>query len=106
MLDPRGREDILKIIKKLNDEGITTILITHFMDEAVQADRVIIMNDGEIVLDGSPMEVFSQAEKIMKVNLEVPIAVELAGRLRKRGIKIPGNVVTVEDMVNFICQYK
>ena len=106
MLDPRGSEDILKIIKKLNDEGITTILITHFMDEAVQADRVIIMNDGEIVLDGSPMEVFSQAEKIMKVNLEVPIAVELAGRLRKRGIKIPGNVVTVEDMVNFICQYK
>ena len=106
MLDPRGREDILKIIKKLNDEGITTILITHFMDEAVQADRVIIMNDGEIILDGSPMEVFSQAEKIMKVNLEVPIAVELAGRLRKRGIKIPGNVVTVEDMVNFICQYK
>lgn len=106
MLDPRGREDILKIIKKLNDEGITTILITHFMDEAVQADRVIIMNDGEIVLDGSPMEVFSQEEKIMKVNLEVPIAVELAGRLRKRGIKIPGNVVTVEDMVNFICQYK
>ena len=106
MLDPRGREDILKIIKKLNDEGITTILITHFMDEAVQADRVIIMNDGEIVLEGSPMEVFSQAEKIMKVNLEVPIAVELAGRLRKRGIKIPGNVVTVEDMVNFICQYK
>lgn len=106
MLDPRGREDILKIIKKLNDEGITTILITHFMDEAVQADRVIIMNDGEIVLDGSPMEVFSQAEKIMKVNLDVPIAVELAGRLRKRGIKIPSNVVTVEDMVNFICQYK
>lgn len=106
MLDPRGREDILKIIKKLNDEGITTILITHFMDEAVQADRVIIMNDGEIVLDGSPMEVFSQAEKIMKVNLEVPIAVELAGRLRKRGIKVPGDVVTVEDMVNFICQYK
>lgn len=106
MLDPRGREDILKIIKKLNDEGITTILITHFMDEAVQADRVIIMNDGEIILDGSPMEVFSQEEKIMKVNLDVPIAVELAGRLRRRGIKVPGNVVTVEDMVNFICQYK
>lgn len=106
MLDPRGREDILRIIKKLNDEGITTILITHFMDEAVQADRVIIMNDGEIVLDGSPMEVFSQAEKIMKVNLDVPIAVELAGRLRRRGIKVPGDVVTVEDMVNFICQYK
>ena len=106
MLDPRGREDILRIIKKLNDEGITTILITHFMDEAVQADRVIIMNDGEIILDGSPMEVFSQEEKIMKVNLDVPIAVELAGRLRKRGIKIPGDVVTVEDMVNFICQYK
>ena len=106
MLDPRGREDILRIIKKLNDEGITTILITHFMDEAVQADRVIIMNDGEIILDGSPMEVFSQEEKIMKVNLDVPIAVEVAGRLRRRGIKVPGDVVTVEDMVNFICQYK
>lgn len=106
MLDPKGRGDIIRIIKKLNYEGITTILITHFMDEAVQADRVVIMNDGEIILDGSPIDVFSNIDKIRAVNLDVPIAVELAERLRKRGIKIPKDVVTIEDMVNFICQYK
>ncbi len=106
MLDPKGRHDVLRIIKNLNAEGITTILITHFMDEAVQADRVLIINDGEIILDGNPAEVFSHADEIKDAGLDVPVAVELAVRLRKRGIKIPDDVITVEDMVDFICQYK
>ena len=101
MLDPKGRDDIMSIIKRLHAEGITVILITHFMDEAVQADRVVIMNDGEILLDGTPKEVFSKGELIKSVNLDVPLAVELGVRLRKRGIKIPDDVITIEEMVEY-----
>ncbi|WP_419025194.1 energy-coupling factor transporter ATPase [Emergencia sp.] len=106
MLDPKGRDEIMEIIKELHEDGITVILITHFMDEAVRADRVIIMNEGNILLDGTPSEVFSQGEIIKAANLDVPLAVELAGRLRKRGIKIPENVITNEGLVTFVCQYK
>ncbi len=106
MLDPKGRDEIMKIIKELHEDGITVILITHFMDEAVQADRVVIMNEGNILLDGTPSEVFSQGETIKAANLDVPLAVELAGRLRKRGIKIPEDVITNEGLVTFVCQYK
>lgn len=106
MLDPKGRDEIMEIIKELHEDGITVILITHFMDEAVRADRVIIMNEGNILLDGTPSEVFSQGEIIKAANLDVPLAVELAGRLRKRGIKIPKNVITNEGLVTFVCQYK
>lgn len=106
MLDPKGREEIMQIISELHDEGITVILITHFMDEAVRADRVIIMNEGEVLLDGTPTSVFSQEEKIRNANLDLPMAVQLAQRLRRRGIKVPENVITPEEMVEFICQYK
>lgn len=106
MLDPKGRDEIMEIIKELHEDGITAILITHFMDEAVRADRVIIMNEGNILLDGTPSEVFSQGEMIKAANLDVPLAVELAGRLRKRGIKIPENVITNEGLVTCVCQYK
>lgn len=106
MLDPKGRDEIMQIISELHEEGITVILITHFMDEAVRAERVIIMNEGTILLDGSPSEVFSKGETIKAANLDVPLAVELAGRLRKRGIKIPQNIITSEGLVAFVCQYK
>lgn len=106
MLDPKGREEIMGIINELHREGITVILITHFMDEAVRAERVIIMNEGKILLDGTPSEVFSQGEKIKAANLDVPLSVELIGRLRKRGIKIPENVITTEELVDFVCQFK
>jgi len=106
MLDPKGRMEIMDIIDQLHAEGITVVLITHFMDEAVRAERIIIMNNGEILLDGTPMEVFSNHEMIRSVNLDVPIAVELAERLRRRGIDIPQDVITIEDMVEFVCQYK
>ncbi len=106
MLDPRGRSEIMEIIRDLHRDGITVVLITHFMDEAVKADRVIIMNKGELLLDGTPEEVFEQNELIRSVNLDVPIAVELASRLRSRGIKVPKNVITIEEMVEFVCQYR
>ena len=88
MLDPMGRNEIMSIIEELHGEGITVILITHFMEEAVRADRVIVMHDGEVFLDGTPHEVFSQQEKIKAVNLDVPPAVDLAVKLREKGIPL------------------
>lgn len=106
MLDPRGRKDIMEIIEKLHREGITVILITHFMDEAVKADRVVIMNKGEILLDGTPEHVFSQDELIRSARLDVPMAVEIAIYLRENGIDVPPEVVTAERLKEFVCQYK
>ncbi|MGN0659554.1 MAG: energy-coupling factor transporter ATPase [Emergencia sp.] len=106
MLDPRGREEIMEIIRELHGEGITVVLITHFMDEAVEADRVIIVDSAKILLDGTPEEVFSQEQVLREASLEVPLAVALAQRLRKRGVRVPQNVITMEGLVEFICQYK
>lgn len=106
MLDPKGREEIMEIIRQLHDEGITVVLITHFMDEAVQADRIIIMDRGHVLLDGTPEEVFAEEEILREASLDLPLAVELAQKLRKRGIKIPKGIITVEGLVEFICQYK
>ena len=106
MLDPKGREEIMYIVKELNEEGITVICITHFMDEAVQADRIIVLEQGEILLDGTPREVFAQEEVLIEANLELPLAVDLAGRLRKRGINVPEDIINVEGLVDYICRYK
>ena len=106
MLDPKGRKEIMSIIKELHEEGITVVLITHFMDEAVNADRVIIMHQGEIFMDGTPAEVFGQGEKVKSVNLDVPMAVELARALRQRGIEVPEKIIGTEEMVEYLCQYK
>ena len=106
MLDPKGRGEIMAIIKELNGEGITVILITHFMEEAVNADRVIIMHDGEVFLDGTPSEVFARGGRVKSVNLDVPLAVELAARLRQRGIEVPADIIGTEEMVEYLCQYK
>ena len=106
MLDPKGRSEIMSIIDELHAEGITVILITHFMDEAVRADRVIIMHEGRILLDGAPQEVFEQEELIRSVNLDVPLMVEMGAKLRKAGIDVPRDIITEEKMVEFICQYE
>ena len=106
MLDPRGRKDIMEIIEKLHREGITVILITHFMDEAVKADRVVIMNKGEILLDGTPEHVFSQDELIRSARLDVPMSAEITIYLRENGIDVPPEVVTAERLKEFVCQYK
>ena len=106
MLDPKGRGEIMSIIDELHKEGITVILITHFMDAAVRADRVIIMNAGRILLDGTPRQVFRQEELIRSANLDVPLMVEMGAELRERGIDVPADIITEEKMVEFICQYE
>ncbi len=106
MLDPKGRKEIMAIIDELHREGITVVLITHFMEEAVRADRVIIMNEGSILLDGTPAEVFSHGELMKSVNLDVPPIVELADKLREAGVNVPDEIINEEEMVEFLCQYK
>lgn len=106
MLDPHGRHEVMEIIEKLNREGITILLITHFMDEAARADRVIIMDRGKVMMDGTPTEVFSREEELRRMNLDVPFSVELAGRLRRDGIPVPAMIMKEEDLVEFLCQYK
>lgn len=107
MLDPHGRNEVMEIIERLHEEGITIILITHFMEEAAKADRVIIMEKGKAVLDGTPAEVFRHAEEIKSMNLDVPFAVDLAYRLRRRGIVVPEDIISTEEMVDYIlCKYK
>lgn len=106
MLDPKGRDEIMDIIRELHEIGITVILITHFMEEAALAERLIIMDQGKVLLDGTPEEVFAEEEILREASLEVPLAVEIAGYLRKRGIDVPQNIITNEGLVEFICQYK
>ncbi|MCQ4635455.1 energy-coupling factor transporter ATPase [Anaerovorax odorimutans] len=106
MLDPKGRSEVMDIIKGLHKEGITVVLITHFMEEAAEAERVVIMDQGEVALDGTPQEVFAQGDKIRAMNLDVPLAVELCHRLRKKGIGVPEDIINMEEMVEFLCQYK
>lgn len=98
MLDPKGRQEVIKTIKRLNaDKGITVVLITHYMDEAAAADRTVVIDNGRIVLDGSPREVFSNVERIKELGLDVPQVTELASELIKRGIDIRSDVLTVEE---------
>ncbi len=106
MLDPKGRAEIMKIIEELHGEGITVILITHFMEEAVRADRLIIMHRGRVILDGTPKEVFRQEELIKSVNLDVPMVCELASKLRERGIDVPQDIIFEEEMVEALCRLK
>lgn len=98
MLDPKGRSEVIKTIKMLNEEkNITVVLITHYMDEAAQADRTVVIDDGEIVLDGTPKEVFKNVEKLKSLGLDVPQVTELAYELRKMGIEISDDVLTVDE---------
>lgn len=107
MLDPIGRRDVMDTIHKLNKEnGITIILITHYMDEAVSADKVYVIDDGRIVMHGIPKEIFSQVEKMKAYGLDVPQVTETAYNLRKLGIDIPSDILTVEEMVGAICRLK
>ena len=98
MLDPKGRSEVIKTIKMLNEEkDITVVLITHYMDEAAQADRTVVIDDGEIVLDSTPKEVFKNVEKLKSLGLDVPQVTELAYELRKMGVEISDDVLTVDE---------
>jgi len=105
MLDPSGRREVIETIKHLNrDEGITVVHITHYMEEAVDADKVIVMEQGKIVLQGTPEDVFSQVETLKSIGLDVPQVTELAYLLRAEGVDVPLNILKVEEMVDYICR--
>lgn len=107
MLDPVGRRDVMETIERLNrEEGITMILITHYMDEAVRADKVFVIDDGDLVMQGTPKEIFSQVETLQKYGLDVPQVTEVAYLLRKEGVDLPADILTIEEMVGVICQLK
>ena len=98
MLDPRGRTEVMETVKKLNREkSITIVLITHYMDEAVQAGRVVVMDSGSILMDGGPREVFAQVERLKRHALDVPQATELCYRLKAAGIDLGGAPLSVEE---------
>ncbi len=100
MLDPKGRRSVMRTIKKLNSEyGITVVLITHYMDEAAQAERVVVMDKGKIIMDDVPKKIFSQVEKLNSVGLDVPQVTQLAYELKKEGVDISLEVLTEEEML-------
>lgn len=104
MLDPSGRKEVMDTVLKLNKEqGKTVILITHYMDEAAMADRLIIMEEGSIILQGKPREVFSHVDEIKNIGLDVPQVTELAFDLKKQGFNIRNDVLTVEELVEQVC---
>ncbi len=98
MLDPQGRQEVMQTIRKLNQEqGITIVLITHYMEEAALADRIVVIDDGVILLDDTPKKVFSQVEKMKEIGLDVPQVTELAYELRKAGYAVPAEIITEEE---------
>ncbi|MEE1198762.1 MAG: energy-coupling factor transporter ATPase [Acutalibacteraceae bacterium] len=105
MLDPSGRREVIDTVIKLNKEqGITVILITHFMEEAEKADRVIVMDDGKILDDGRPEEIFSKVEFLKKCGLDVPQTTELLNELSKNGLNVSSNIISVEDAAEEIAK--
>lgn len=103
MLDPRGRKEVMETMKKLNKEkDMTVVYITHYMDEAVQADRVIVMDEGKIILDGTPKEVFSHVEQLKEIGLDVPQATELIYTLNQSGFKLPNDILNINECIDLL----
>ncbi len=106
MLDPKGRKEVMKIIRMLHEEGITCILITHFMEEAAQADRILILDDGHIYMDGTPREIFTDRETLMALGLNVPMIVDLVYQLQDLGIDLPSGIMEEEEFIDALWQLK
>lgn len=104
MLDPSGRKEILDVVKKLNENGVTVIAVTHYMEEAVGADKIFVLDGGKIVCEGSPKEVFSQKEMLKSCGLGLPTPAEMAEELKNRGVPIKGLVLTEEDLGEALCE--
>ena len=105
MLDPVGRRSLMETVKRLHKEqGITIILITHFMEEAIAADRVIVLGDGKVVMEGTPRQVYCREKEMKALGLEVPLAAEIAARLRRDGLKLPEDILTDEELATALCQ--
>ena len=104
MLDPRGRQEVMETLHHLHEEGITIILITHFMEEAVTADRVVVMKNGGLILDGRPQEVFIHVDQLKALGLDVPVAAELAQGLRKDGYPLPEGIICDSQLGDALCR--
>ena len=101
MLDPNGRREVIRTVHELNrQEGITVLLITHYMEEVIDADRVIVMDEGHVVMDGTPKEVFSRVKELKKYSLDVPQVTELADELKEAGMDLPDGILTIEELVD------
>lgn len=107
MLDPSGRKEVMETVMRLNkEEGITVILITHHMDEVVNADRVYVMYQGQVQMEGTPRALFSQVEQLREYRLDVPQVTKLAYELRKEGMELPESILTVDELVQALLDYK
>ena len=104
MLDPNGRREVIRTVRELNRrEGVTVLLITHYMEEVIHADRVIVMDDGKVVMQGTPREIFSQVEKLKEYRMDVPQITELAHELKKAGMPLPDGILSVEEFTEAVC---
>ena len=107
MLDPNGRKEVLRTVEELRRrEKVTVILITHYMEEVIDADRVFVMDHGRVVMDGTPREIFSQVDELKKYRLDVPQVTILADELKKRGLDIPAGILRKEELVEAICRLR
>ena len=107
MLDPGGRKDVIRTVHALNMvEDVTVILITHYMEEVIYADKVIVMDDGKVVMQGTPGEIFSQVDTLKKYRLDVPQVTLLAHELKKAGLDLPAGILSIEELVDNLCQLK
>lgn len=107
MLDPKGRREVLDVVKKLNEEkGVTVINITHYMDEVVFADRVFVINDGEIALSGTPSEIFKHKDKLKAIGLELPLSAIVADKLIEKGVDLPDGILTDLELAEALCALK
>lgn len=105
MLDPHGRKEIVSTVRSLNkDKGITIVYITHYMTEALAADRVVVMEKGHICFAGTPREVFSRVDELERLGLEAPLAAKVASELRKSGVKLPADIITDEELAEALCR--
>lgn len=105
MLDPAGRQEVLDTVHRLNkEEGITIVYITHFMEEAVTSDRVVVMKNGKLLHDGTPREIFSQVPMLKELGLDVPVAAEVATKLRLDGVTLSNGIITEEELGDQLCQ--
>lgn len=106
MLDPNGRKDVIRTVRELNQkEGITILLITHYMEEVIDADRVIVMDDGRIVMDGTPREIFSQVRALKSYRLDVPQVTELAFELKEAGVALPDGILSQEELIEHLLPF-
>ena len=107
MLDPSGRKEVIRAVRALNDvEGVTVILITHYMEEIIHANRVFVMDEGKIAMEGTPREIFSQVERLKELRLDVPQVTLLAYELKKRGVKLPDGILTIKELADALTDLK